>query len=107
MLEIILLVNLAFSICGFFFIVRMWKEVKARRDFYGENFGLPMGKAKEQEPLPPVRYREPGLSDEQIARVVAAMREKEPEPEPEPEYSISEGDLQRVMAAIAKSGGGA
>lgn len=111
MVELILTVNLAFSICGFFFIMRMWKEVKTRRDYYGENFGLPRGKEKEAPPEPPVTYSQPSMSNEQIAQIMAAMQkaqEPEPEPEPEPikeEMKFTEGDLQKLMAAIAQQGG--
>ena len=108
MLEAILIVNLAFSICGFFFIMRMWKEVKSRRDFYGENFGLPRGREVQAPPEPPVTYREPApaLSNEQIAAIMAQMQKPEPEPEPEPqEMTFTEGDLQKLMAVIAQQGG--
>ena len=43
-MELILMTNLAFSIVGFFFIFRMWREVKDRRDYYGENFNIPRGR---------------------------------------------------------------
>ena len=111
MLELILIVNLAFSICGFFFIMRMWKEVKTRRDYYGENFGLPRGREKEAPPEPPITYSQTDYDEQRIAKIVAAMQkaqEPEPEPEPEPineEMKFTEGDLQKLMAAIAQQGG--
>lgn len=92
-MELILMVNLAFSIVGFFFIVRMWREVKTRRDEYGENFNIPRGK---QAPS----YNPQGVDMQQLAAMVAA-NVREPEPKQEPQMVVpDDGDLQRIVAAV-------
>lgn len=93
-MELILMVNLAFSIVGFFFIFRMWREVKSRRDMYGENFNIPMGKAQVEQQGATVDMR-------QLAAMVA-QNVREPEPEPEIPYSPSDGDLQRIVAEVMR-----
>ena len=110
MLEAILLVNLAFSVVGFFFILRMWKEVKTRRDFYGENFGIPRGNDMTQPPIymQPAQVQQPQqqqISTEQINAVLAAMQQQQ-QPVQAVEQS-QDGDLQKlVAAAIAAQNGG-
>lgn len=98
-MELILMVNLAFSIVGFFFIFRMWREVKTRRDMYGENFNIPRGKDNTQF------AQGQNIDMRQLAAMVAEnVREPEPEPEPEPkpEYSPTDGDLQRIVAEVMR-----
>lgn len=104
MLELIVLVNLVFSICGFVFIVRMWKEVKARRDYYGEHFGIKRGADKvtgQQQPVEPVQ----GFSAEQLTALSNYMNNKQPQlvnPEPVPDMSgvINDGDLQKIVNMV-------
>lgn len=88
------MVNLTFSIVGFFFIFRMWREVKTRRDMYGENFNIPRG--KEQPAV------QPSVDMQQLAAMVA-QNVREPEPvqaKPEPLPVPDDGDLQRIVAAV-------
>ena len=95
-MELIVLVNLAFSVVGFFFIFRMWKEVKSRRDMYGENFAIPKGKERKQE-----------YTDIDVEKLARMLKEKEPEPEPEIQPTLDEGDLQKIAAILAAQKGGA
>ena len=95
-MELILMVNLAFSIVGFFFIFRMWREVKSRRDMYGENFNIPRGRDREPQQAQSVDMQ-------QLAALVAQnVREPEPQPEPQAEYSPTDGDLQRIVAEVMR-----
>lgn len=104
-MELIVSVNLAFSIVGFFFIVRMWREVKTRRDEFGENFNIPRGREVAQ-PVQYESYRSPGVSMEQVAAMVAAMQPQQ-KAAPEQTTSISEGDLQKLIQGVmvAQNGG--
>ena len=95
-MELILMVNLAFSIVGFFFIFRMWREVKSRRDMYGENFNIPRGRDREPQQAQSVDMQ-------QLAALVAQnVREPEPQPETQAEYSPTDGDLQRIVAEVMR-----
>lgn len=104
MLELILIVNLAFSICGFVFIVRMWKEVKARRDYYGENFGIPKGMdyTQERQQQAPVSL---GIDAAQIAALAAVMAQGQQQQKPAAN-DIAEGDLQKIIEVAASAGKG-
>lgn len=107
-MEFILVINLAFSIVGFFFIFRMWREVKARRDYYGENFGLPKGEDRTQQQT---LYSAPVVTPEQQAAMMAAYMQQQAQPQPVEQSSaiasISDGDLQKIveMAVKAQNGG--
>ena len=95
-MELILMVNLAFSIVGFFFIFRMWREVKTRRDMYGENFNIPRGREREPQQAQAVDMQ-------QLAALVAQnVREPEPQPVQEADYSPTDGDLQRIVAEVMR-----
>ena len=117
MLEGILLVNLAFSVVGFFFILRMWKEVKTRRDYYGEHFGIPFGQDRTQPQQvqhvpqfqqlytaqPVQQVQQPQMSMEQLQALVnQAMAQQQPQMQANPD----EGDLNRIIAAAAQASGG-
>lgn len=111
-MELIVLINLAFSVVGFFFIVRMWKEVKERRDYYGEHFAIPTGNGAfdreeyhQQMPVMQSQQQPEQMSMEQLtAAVVAAMNQQNQQ-----QGAVSsDGDLQRLIAnAAAMNGGGA
>lgn len=111
MLEFILIVNLAFSVCGFFFIVRMWREVKSRRDFYGENFGIPRGSDMTQQQVDLGGYMnaaKPVMGDVSMEQLVAAVQAATQEKKPAPEPQAQNGDLERLIAAaVAAQNGGA
>lgn len=104
MLELIVLVNLVFSICGFVFIVRMWKEVKARRDYYGEHFGIKRGADRvtgKKQPVEPVQ----GFSAEQLTALSEYMNNKQPDlvnqqPVSEVPGTVSDGDLQKIVNMV-------
>ena len=104
-MEFILLINLAFSVVGFFFIIRMWREVKSRRDEYGERFTIPRGDDY-SAPAQPVNQT---VDMQQLAALVAQnVREPEPKPNPEPAVIVpDDGDLNRIVAAVmaAQKGG--
>lgn len=107
MLEFILMINLAFSIVGFFFIVRMWKEVKTRRDYYGENFGIPRGKDRTEPPVPPNYFQQQPQGYDQIAQAVAAAMQAQKAQEQGQVVPSGDGDLQKIIAAVAAQNGGA
>ena len=94
-MELILMVNLAFSIVGFYFIFRMWNEVKARRDEYGENFNIPRGKRATARSK---RDRRPARDDYDYLDYYEEAEEMEP-----PKQSASESDLAAMMAEILKA----
>lgn len=98
MLELFVVVNLAFSMVGFFFIVRMWKEVKTRRDYYGEHFGIPRGAEVEPFYKEPPKQENPAMSMEQLSQLVALQLAGEKKKEPEPS---ADGDLSALLAAVA------
>ena len=107
-MELIVSVNLAFSIVGFFFIVRMWREVKTRRDEFGENFNIPRG--REVAAQVPMQYQQPQIAMDhmQVANLLASMQQKQQPPAQEQSPGMSEGDLQRlVQAALQAQNGGA
>ena len=91
-MELILMVNLAFSIVGFFFIFRMWREVKERRDEYGENFNIPRARKRKANRKPkrkaPMDYEE-------------YYDEYDEEDEPTP--AMTEDDVRRLMLDIQKA----
>ncbi len=109
MLETILLINLTFSIVGFFFILRMWREVKSRRDFYGENFGIPKGKDRSkpqaQPVYEPVQQQQQQVDMAQLATLLQQVQQPAAQPQ---QTSFSEGDLQMLLAnSINAQNGGA
>lgn len=107
-MELIVSVNLAFSIVGFFFIVRMWREVKTRRDEFGENFNIPRG--REVAAQVPMQYQQPQIAMDhmQVANLLASMQQQQQPPAQEQSQGMSEGDLQRlVQAALQAQNGGA
>lgn len=119
-MELILLTNLAFSVVGFVFIFRMWREVKERRDYYGENFGIPRGEGWQDE-QPVVQYQQPQVQqvqsepvklDEQMsmeqltAMVVKAMEQQQLQQQQQVQPAVADGDLQRIIAAVAAQSGG-
>lgn len=93
-MELILMVNLAFSIVGFFFIFRMWREVKERRDEYGENFNIPRAKKGKRGRRKPKRQA-PASYEEYYD-------EYEDEDE-EPEHGMSRDDVKALMLEIHKA----
>lgn len=100
-MELILVINLAFSIVGFFFIIRMWREVKSRRDYYGENFAIPKGRD-----LTAQQQTANQVDLQQLAALVA-QNVREPEPKPQAVAVPDDGDLNRIVAAVmaAQNGG--
>lgn len=108
-MELIVLINLAFSVVGFFFIVRMWKEVKERRDYYGEHFAIPTGQGvydqvNLQQQAPMMQQQPEQMSMEQLAAaVVAAMGQQN---QTNQNSAAPDGDLQRLIANAAAQNGG-
>lgn len=120
-MEIILLTNLAFSVVGFVFIFRMWREVKERRDYYGEHFAIPKGEDMSNgEPLQvPVQAPAasvqvsgvPQMSMEQLTALVVNELAKQNVGEVQQQQvkqqpTMSEGDLQKLIANVAEQYGG-
>lgn len=88
-MALILMVNLAFSIVGFWFILRMWHEVKNRRDEYGENFNIPRGKRRKK-----ARRSEPVEVEADYEEFYDEYEEQKP---------VTVDDLQKMMLQIAES----
>lgn len=109
-MALILLVNLAFSIVGFFTIFRMWREVKSRRDYYGEHFEIPRGidrtkkrkkHAKRHEDIE--EYEEPesqSMSMDDIEAMVAARLEEERRREEQKRRELEERERQERQREI-------
>lgn len=93
-MELILMVNLAFSIVGFFFIFRMWREVKERRDEYGENFNIPRAS----------RRRKPKQKKRRAEDYEDFYEEYEEEQEEQP--AMTQDDVKALQMLIQKAQAG-
>ena len=120
-MEIILLTNLAFSVVGFVFIFRMWREVKERRDYYGEHFAIPKGEdmsngesLQVQAQAPAASVQVPGvpqMSMDQLTALVVNELAKQnigevQQQQVQQQPTMSEGDLQKLIANVAEQYGG-
>jgi|GEM_PF-2518215 len=87
------MVNLAFSIVGFFFIFRMWREVKDRRDEYGENFNIPRANGR--------RSKKPRKS--RPVQDYEDYYDEYEEEQTEPQKVYTQDDVKALMLEIQKA----
>lgn len=111
-MELILLTNLAFSVVGFVFILRMWKEVKERRDYYGEHFGIPRGEDMTNDnyvmpTVAPAPVAANGVNVEQVTAEVMKAMGNQKAVDQTALGGMSDGDLQRIIQMVAQQQGGA